>query len=354
MKESFKINWGEKELYIGKEYPISINQLVGINELSQYDECKRKIDMWDGEEAGPDIITDVSLCIPNDRMPLWKYALEKNKYIIGAVPSYYLRNKQCIDREEILFVIEDLLSLGVKIITIHPTVTFELIELSKSRITPITSRGGGIIARDMIVNNSDNQYRECLEEISELCLKYDAVISIGTAFRPANIIDSMDEVHIKEILLQMEIARNLNQRGVKVIIELPGHTPPKKISDLNLLLEKCRFPIMPLGPVVTDVGIGMDHITSAIGQILLGQDNNLQIITAMTAEEHTGNIPTIESIKEAVITAKLVAHILDMEKFNDYSRDYQIALKRKKTCIVGKTTMGCSRCKEYCPLFLNL
>lgn len=354
MNECFTLIWGNKQLHIGKKFPIAVNQLVGINKISQYDDCLKKIDMWDSSGSGPDIIYDVSMLSPTSMPPIWKYALGKKKYIVGTVPSYFLTNKSHVSKQELLTVIENLLVSGVKIITIHPTVTFKLLELSKKRLTPMTSRGGAIVARDMTNNHTENIFIEVLDDIALLCVKYDAAISIGTAFRPANIFDSLDAVHREEIKLQTNLAEYLKQQMVKTIIELPGHTPPKKIKELNSLLKDNNFPIMPLGPVVTDVGIGMDHITSSIGQILLSEANNVQIISAMTAEEHTGNIPSIESTYEAVKVARLVAHIIDMEKFNDFSGDYEIAKQRRSTCVIGAKNKGCARCGEFCPLNLDL
>ena len=107
---------------------------------------------------------------------------------------------------------------------------------------------------------------------------------------------------------------------------------------------------MPLGPIVTDTGIGMDHITAAIGVTLMGLDGNVQIISAVTREEHTGNIPSVESTKEAVLTARLAAHVIDMDQLHDYSSDYKYAIARKKSCIAGQSASGCSRCGDYCPL----
>lgn len=355
MTYSFKLKWREKEIIVGKSKNVLVNQLIGMNNIEEYLDNIEKIDMWDDDGNRPDIITDLSLCDFENKISLWKYALSKGKYIVGMVPIYKMKDKKNIDKSQLLHEIDLYLKEGVKIITIHPTATKKLLLLSKNRITPITSRGGAIVAKDMIENNKDiNIYLECLNEIIKLCIKYKVAISIGTTFRAANIIDSMDEVQIEEIKIQMKLANYIKNKGVDVVIEQPGHASPKKIQYLNKLIADNEFPIMPLGPVVTDVGAGLDHITAAIGLTIMGLENNVQIISAMTAEEHTGKVPTIKSTKEAVETARLVAHLINMENSNDYSIDREIALGRRKSCVYDSKKDGCSRCGLQCPLIYEL
>ena len=346
-----KLIWKNKEIILGKKQKVLINQLAGINHDLDYAQTIEKIDMWDNDPQAPDIITDVSLTAPGCGYPIWEYALQKRDFIVGTVPIYFVKTKENIHPQELLTVIEEQLSKGVKIITIHPTPTMELIDLSQKRITPITSRGGGIVIRDLLINHrKENIYLKCLDSIVKLCQKYHAVLSIGTTFRSANVIDSIDAVQKAEIQMQITLAESLRNKEVPVILEMPGHASPEKIRELNQILKDCPFPIMPLGPIVTDTGIGMDHITAAIGVTLMGLDGNVQIISAVTREEHTGNIPSVESTKEAVLTARLAAHVIDMNQLHDYSSDYKYAIARKKSCIAGQSASGCSRCGDYCPL----
>lgn len=348
--KKFEIKWCNKEVVVGKGQKVLVNQLVGINDVTEYNDCIAKIDMWDKENEGPDIIMDVSLFC-TDSYSIWKYALEKRKYIVGTVPIYFVKEKEHIRKEELLAVIRDQLCKGVKIITIHPTPTYELIEMSRKRITPFTSRGGGIVIKDLLNNKKQkNIYMECLDDIISLCLEYRAAISIGTSFRSANIIDSMDEVQKLEIKSQIQLAEYIESKKVNVIVEMPGHASPSKIEELNKMINNQHYPIMPLGPVVTDIGAGMDHITSAIGLVLMGLKGNVQIISAVTAEEHTGDIPSIKATYEAVKTARLVAHIIDMEQLNDLSKDYAYAVLRKNSCVLNNRTRDCLRCGDYCPL----
>jgi len=352
--KDFDLQWKNKVVHIGKHSKVAVNQLVGINHSDEYFDNIVKIDMWKNSPMAPDIITDVSMANLPKGYELWQYVLNQEKFIAGTVPIYNLANQYKINGTQLLKLIEYQLDKGVKIITIHATPTVQMVEKSQNRIIPFTSRGGGIVIRDLMRNKlSENIYMSCLDEIITLCKKYNAVISLGTTFRSANIFDSMDELQKEEILAQLLLAERIHAQNVRVLIELPGHASPKKIDELNNLLKDNSFPIMPLGPIVTDVGVGMDHITAAIGLTLLGTKGNVQVITAVTAEEHTGNIPSVSSTMEAIKTARLVAHIIDMDRQNDYALDYQYAMARKETCVFGKSTQGCSRCGEYCPLCIN-
>ncbi len=168
----------------------------------------------------------------------------------------------------------------------------------------------------------------------------------------ANIFDSLDDCQLEEFKLQKEIADYIHERGVDVIIEGPGHSSPKQLKHIAKHYDAMGYPIMPLGPIPTDIAIGQDHISSAIGATILGMLNCVDIITAVTREEHTGKIPTIESSIEAIKASKIAAHVIDMNKMEDYVEDREIVNHRTnyQTCIYGKRKSGCSRCAHVCPL----
>lgn len=331
---------------IGRKQNVLINTLIGCNNFEELESLEEKICTLQTMENKTDIVTDVST-IKIGNMPLWKRVCTETDFISSTVPIYFLENKKEICNNELLEIIHEQLQGGVGIITIHPTATKELIKLSEKRITSCTSRGGNIIINDL-KKTGKNKYMELLPYIIKLCKKYDSVISIGTTFRTANIIDSFDEAQKKEIELQMELADIISDNKVGVIIESPGHATPKKIKKICKLLKKRSYPIMPLGPIPTDIAIGNDHI-AAIGVTLMGLEECVQIISAVTREEHTGNIPSIDSMKEAIEAARIAAHIIDININDDYSLDRIIARNRVKSCI-GADNEGCSRCGELCPL----
>lgn len=345
--DSIKLKYRSGFKLIGKNENVLINTLIGCNKIDEIDDVKSKLQELIDMKNKTDIVTDVST-IKFEQIPLWKMVCKETDFIAGTVPIYFLQNKKNISYNELLEIIHEQLEEGVGIITIHPTATKELIYLSQNRIVPCTSRGGQIIINNLI-ETGKNIYLEVLPQIINMCKRYNSTISIGTTFRSANIIDSFDLVQRREIELQIQLADYINKNGVGVIIEAPGHATPKKIKSICNMLNNRKYPIMPLGPIPTDTAIGNDHIAASIGVTLMGLENCVQIISVVTREEHTGRIPSLESMREAVEAAKISAHIIDINRSDDYSMDRVIAYNRRKSC-VGDNSKGCSRCESLCPL----
>lgn len=302
----------------------------------------------------PDIISDLSL--EHSRTTLYKYILrDYPDFIVSTLPIYQCKSQSgSIDDQELLDVTQDQLESGVSFITIHPTANYKIMQLAQSRMVPWTSRGGVMVMKDLSTRNfiGENVYLRILDEIIKIALKTKAAISIGASFRSANIFDSLDDCQLEEFKFQKEIADYIFERGVGVIIEGPGHSSPKSLKEVAKHYQQIGFPIMPLGPMPTDISIDQDHISSAIGATILGMLDCVDIITAVTREEHTGNVPTLESSIEAIKASKVAAHIIDMNKLQDYNMDREIVEYRTnhQTCIYGKKNSGCSRCAHVCPL----
>jgi phosphomethylpyrimidine synthase len=191
-----------------------------------------------------------------------------------------------------------------------------------------------------------------LDPVINMTRKANTAISLGASFRSANIFDSFDACQIQEFKLQKAIADYIYERGVGVVVKGPGHSTPKKLRQIAVHYKEMEYPIMPLGPIPTDVAIGQDHISSAIGATLFGLDDCADILTSVTREEHTGKIPTTESSIEAIRATKIATHIIDLDKLNDHSRDKAIIEYRAnyQTCVFDKKNSGCSRCAHSCPL----
>jgi phosphomethylpyrimidine synthase len=185
-----------------------------------------------------------------------------------------------------------------------------------------------------------------------LAQKYGTVISLGASFRSANIFDSFDAAQRAELQMQITLAAEIFKSGVGVIVESPGHARPSDIRKVSSVLRGTGLPIMPLGPIPTDVAVGEDHVAAAIGATLMGLDGCAHILAAVTREEHTGGIPSITSTTEAVIAARIAGHILDLELLGDDRADKEISGTRSsnRTCIAGSKTRGCPRCGQSCPL----
>jgi len=330
-----------------------VMSLIGISDLTKKKHTYTLIDKLNKQTKPPQFIADLSIHRLSKKETVWYKIIQETSSYATTLPVYYISNKKgVIDRNELLECSIEQMEEGVKIITIHPTPNKELYELSKPRLVPCTSRGGNIVLQDSINTNQQNAYLDILPKLIKYAKINNTIISIGASFRSANIFDSLDLVQQKEIELQLELANYIKQNGVSVIIETPGHASPKNILKIAKIFNKYDFPLMPLGPIITDTGIGMDHITASIGATLFGINSNVKIIAAVTSEEHTGNVPSDSSIIYALKTAQLTAHIIDMYKFNDYSEDYIISKNRavNKTCIYEDSHEGCSRCDRLCPL----
>ena len=244
----------------------------------------------------------------------------------------------------------------MRLITIHPTPSIDLLESSKKRLVSITSRGGAAVCIDMLKSNrKDNVYIQILDEIIKIANQYSVVLSVGSSFRSANIHDALDPTYYMELNKQIEIADYCYQRNVKVIIETPGHVSPQGINELCDYLDKsCQHPIMPLGPIPTDCAFEQDDLAASIGAVLMGTKGCADILSVVTRDEHLGGIPSKDSLIEAIKKYSVAKHIIDIYKTNDTSCDYNTALMRseRRSCIMEGD--DCSRCAAICPLKLEI
>lgn len=342
---------GGKPIAAGPGAPTRVMALTGMTHLLGYDAQAEKIDALTQIQERPDIIADLS--IVGSQRPLWKRVLDAG-CATATLPVYTatLRSSR-IDEAELLDIALEQLANGVGLLTIHPTPTRELVEAAQKRIVPWTSRGGGLIINDLLASHDqENAYRKILPDLVPAALRHGAVLSIGATFRSANIFDSLDQVQQAEIDAQLKLASEIAEAGVGVIIESPGHARPADIVTCARRLAQAGFPIMPLGPIPTDIAIGWDHVAAAIGATLMGMEGGAHILAAVTREEHTGNVPTLESTLEAIRTARVAAHVIDIHQLGATESDARIVAQRAEhhTCVAGKYSPGCSRCATTCPL----
>lgn len=352
------LNNVQKKISIGKKCKTKINALIG---LSKEPDSKSEIEYFRAFEMmsnPPDIVTDLSIVGKFGDTPLWKTVINETPFAAATVPIYlakWYNNK--LDPKNLLEIAIEQMEEGVSILTIHPTPTFELLNISSKRIIPFTSRGGGLVIQDLINRNnpSENIYLEILEDLILAAKKTNTVLSIGTTFRPGNIFDSLDDTHMHEISHQIELANLINSKGVGVIIEGPGHCRPKDIKRVSKILSSTKYPIMALGPIPLDSAVGLDHIAGAIGATLLGVNGSAHIISAVTREEHTGGVPNLNSTLEAIECAHVAAKIIDLEILNEDNEELNIARLRatKKSCVANGNTSGCTRCSNICPLIID-
>lgn len=241
--------------------------------------------------------------------------------MIGTVPMYDAvgmldKDLKDITVEEFFSVVERHAQDGVDFMTIHcgmNRATAERIKRNK-RLTNIVSRGGSLLFAWMELNNQENPFYEYYDRLLDICEKYDVTISLGDACRPGSINDSTDASQIEELITLGELTKRAWARNVQVMIEGPGHMALNEIAA-NMLLEKklCHgAPFYVLGPLVTDVAPGYDHITSAIGGAIAAA-NGADFLCFVTPAEHL-RLPNLDDMKEGIIAARIAAHAADIAK----------------------------------------
>jgi phosphomethylpyrimidine synthase len=240
---------------------------------------------------------------------------------IGTVPVYdavgfYDKELEKITAEEFLGVVEKHARDGVDFMTIHAGINRETAARFKKnpRLTNIVSRGGALLYAWMELNNRENPFFEYYDELLDICRRYDVTVSLGDACRPGSIRDASDASQIQELIILGELTKKAWEKDVQVMIEGPGHMALNEIVP-NMILEKklCHgAPFYVLGPLVTDVAPGYDHITSAIGGAIAAA-NGADFLCYVTPAEHL-RLPTLEDMKEGIIASRIAAHAADIAK----------------------------------------
>ncbi len=291
-------------------------------------------------EAGADTVMDLST--GGDVSSFRKKIVEESTIPLGTVPIYEVavrmksKSKSIMDMkiDDYLEVVKQQAEEGVDYMTIHSGITRDSLESlqSQERFIGITSRGGSILAEWISMNNKENPLYEYYDEILDILADYNIVISLGDGLRPGCISDASDRGQIHEMLLLGKLAKRAREKGVQAIIEGPGHVPLDMIAD-NMRLEKSlcdNAPYYVLGPIVTDVAPGYDHITSAIGGAIAAA-SGADFLCYVTPAEHL-RLPTVEDVREGVIASRIAAHAADLVKIKDRAIkwDNRMAKARKK------------------------
>lgn len=351
-------------MLIGPQMLLKVNTNIGVSDISNLDIELEKLRYITGLKYAPDTMMDHTY-VPVKR-PLWKYMVEEYNGPVGTLPHYSVFNIDSgIDSRKLLETIEEMAQGGVSFMTLHPTASISMLNMAKKcRRIPTTSRGGAVVLKDAILNcRNENVFSDNFIDILKLFKKYNMTLSIGTTFRPACINEALDLVQLEEIKEQKKYIDIAKANGVNVIMEGIGHISLDMISDYCNLIKPYNTPLMPLGPMPTDATIGFDHVTAAIGAVVTSLNGNVGIINSVTREEHTGNVPSIESIVEGLKAARTVAHCINVMRFSRYREiDNAIADSRanNRSCVirggifaddhVNADGAGCSRCRYECPL----
>ena len=239
------------------------------------------------------------------------------------------------DEDDFFSVVEKQAKDGVDFMTIHAGVNWVSVErLRKSkRLLGVVSRGGAIIIGWMLHNEKENPYYKDFDYLLEILKEYDVTISLGDAFRPGCIYDAGDRAKYMEFIVLGELVEKCREAGVQCMVEGPGHVPLDEITTSVKAMKSVTkgAPLYLLGPLVTDIAAGYDHIAAAIGAAVAGMAG-ADFICYVTPSEHLA-LPSVEDVKEGVIAAKIAAHAVDLIKEDQKERarlrDYEISLARK-------------------------
>ena len=253
---------------------------------------------------------------------------------IGTVPIYQaienVKDPLDLSWMDFLNVIEEQAKQGVDYMTLHAGILWEFVPLTKNRITGIVSRGGSLMAQWMMYHGKQNPLYTHFDMVLDICKKYDVTISLGDALRPGCLADASDEAQFAELKVLGELTTKAWEKDVQVMIEGPGHVPMDQIEmNVKKQMEWCHeAPFYVLGPLVTDIAPGYDHITSAIGAAIAGW-HGTAMLCYVTPKEHLG-LPNAEDVRNGLIAYKIAAHAADVARHRKGARDRDDALSRAR------------------------
>jgi len=366
-------------LAIGKGLSTKINANIGTSpDVADLNLELRKLSAC--INAGADTVMDLSTGGDIDRIR--RSIIKASTIPVGSVPIYQVaiesrnRGKPFLKAspDEIFEVVEKHLDDGIDFITVHCGVTKESIKglRKKKRICGVVSRGGSMMVEWMAYNKKENPLYEYYDRLLKLAKKYRATLSLGDGLRPGAIADATDRYQVRELIVIGELVRWARKEGVPVMVEGPGHVPINEI-EANIRLEKniCNgAPFYVLGPLVTDIGAGYDHIVAAIGGAMaayFGAD----YLCYVTPSEHLG-LPNVDEVKDGVIASKLAAHAADIGKGVGHAKDIDLELSKARYSLDwqkmmnllidkekagrifrrsrSKSELTCTMCGEFCAM----
>lgn len=339
---------------IGTGLRTKINVNLGISkDLNDLDLEMEKVDM--ALKMGAESIMDLSNY--GKTQDFRKKLIEKSTAMVGTVPMYdavgFLdKGLSYIKAKEFLDVVRNHAENGVDFVTIHCGINRANAEIfmRNRRVNEIVSRGGSLLFGWMYMNNQENPFYEYFDELLDILREYDVTLSLGDSLRPGGINDATDPSQIAELITLGELTKRAWEKDVQVIIEGPGHVPIDDI-ETNVRLEKklChKAPFYVLGPLVTDIAPGYDHITSAIGGAIAAS-HGADFLCYVTPAEHL-RLPDVDDVKEGIIASKIAAHAGDIAKLKDARNiDLEMSKRRQKLDWDGmfELAMDPEKCRAY-------
>lgn len=362
---------------VGQGLKVKVNANIGTS--SSFPDIEPElVKLKAAVDAGADAVMDLST--GNNITASRRAIIENSTVMVGTVPMYQatvetIKKRGAVvemTKEDLFDVIRMQAADGADFMTLHCGITKSVLKAltEEGRIMDVVSRGGSFITGWMLHNDKENPLYEYYDEILDICAEYDVTISLGDGLRPGCLADATDRAQIQELLNLGELTQRAWDKGVQVMVEGPGHMPYNQIAA-NMQLQKriCHgAPFYVLGPLVTDVAPGYDHITSAIGGTLAAV-SGADFLCYVTPAEHLG-LPDLNDVREGVIAARIAAHAADLAKGNkqawvwdnamakarkelDWPEQLRLALDPvKATEYRNKKNKSddeaCSMCGDYC------
>jgi len=366
-------------LGIGRGLRTKINANIGTSKdrMSIKDEIEK---LKVAVSAGADAVMDLSTGGPI--IEIRREILRHSTVAIGTVPIYQAavetvgqgRSIVQMDPETLFRVIEEQAEEGVDFVTVHCGVTMSSIERLKrqGRIMDVVSRGGAFHLEWILYNETENPLYTQYDRLVDICKKYDMALSLGDGMRPGCLADATDRAQIEELIVLGELRDVAHEAGVQVMIEGPGHVPINQVAmNIQIQKELCKgAPFYVLGPLVTDVAPGYDHITSAIGGAISGAAG-ADFLCYVTPSEHL-RLPDLDDVREGVMASRIAAHAADIAKgvHGAIEWDKEMARRRKALDWKGQIELSinperarklresslpkesdvCSMCGEFCSM----
>ena len=303
-----------KPVGIGRTLTTKINANIGTSSVRSSVEAEIK-KMEAALAVGADAIMDLST--GGDLDQTRKELLAQCPVPFGTVPVYQMiegRNVEDIDEKTILAVIEKQAEQGVDFFTIHAGLLKEYLPLLEKRVGGIVSRGGALLAKWMVYHDKQNPMYEMFDDLCGIMAEYDICFSLGDGLRPGAIADATDQAQIAELKTLGELTQRAQEAGCQVMVEGPGHIPFDQIQyNMEIQQQICNgAPFYVLGPIVTDIAPGYDHITSAIGGTAAAF-YGASFLCYVTPREHLG-LPNADDVRAGVIATKIAAHAADVAR----------------------------------------
>lgn len=316
---------------IGIASRCKINANIGNSQISSgLDEELEKLRL--SIRHGADTVMDLST---GKHIPDIREKIIRNSPVpIGTVPIYEVIERvpdvRDLTPEAILQVIEEQAQQGVDYITVHCGVVMEVLPLIKSRITKIVSRGGALMAQWMLYHEKENPLYTHFDQLLDICARHDVTLSLGDGLRPGCLHDASDAAQFTELRVLGELTKRAWERDVQVMVEGPGHVPMDQI-EMNMEKERIlchEAPFYVLGPLVTDIASGYDHIASAIGGAIAAW-KGASMLCYVTPKEHLG-LPNAEDVRVGIIAHKIAAHAADIARHRPGARDRDDAMSKAR------------------------